>query len=46
MVLKIKNEQIKEIKKKEARTLGIPEGLPISNALANIYLFDLELNLY
>ena len=33
---------IKEIKKKEARTLGIPEGLPISNALANIYLFDLD----
>ena len=33
---------VKEIKKKEARTLGIPEGLPISNALANIYLFDLD----
>ena len=37
---------IKEIKKKEARTLGIPEGLPISNALANIYLFDFLLLLY
>ena len=33
---------IKEIKKKEARTLGIPEGLPISNAIANIYLSDLD----
>lgn len=33
---------VKEIKKKETRTLGIPEGLPISNALANIYLFDLD----
>ena len=33
---------VKEIKKKEAITQGIPEGIPISNALANIYLFDLD----
>lgn len=33
---------IKEIKEKEIRTVGVPEGLPISNALANIYLHDLD----
>ena len=33
---------IKEIKKKEQQEKGIPEGLPISNALANIYLHELD----
>lgn len=33
---------IKEKREKQAREVGIPEGLPISNALANIYMSDLD----
>lgn len=33
---------IKEKREKQARGAGIPEGLPISNALANIYMSDLD----
>lgn len=33
---------IKEKVKREKRKIGIPEGLPISNSLANIYLMDLD----
>lgn len=34
--------QPQDNEKKEERKEGIPEGLPISNALANIYMLDLD----
>lgn len=33
---------IKEISEQKERTIGIPEGLPISNALANIYMLGID----
>ena len=33
---------IKEKVEKRERTLGVPEGLPISNTLANIYMIDVD----
>ena len=34
---------IKEKSAKRERTLGVPEGLPISNTLANIYMQDIDI---
>lgn len=33
---------IKEKSEKSERTLGLPEGLPISNTLANVYMSDID----
>ena len=36
------NYPIKEKVEKRERTLGVPEGLPISNTLANIYMINVD----
>ena len=33
---------IKEKVEKSERTIGVPEGLPISNTLANIYMHNID----